>query len=121
MAQPVWVDGGQFRMGSATHYPEEAPVHRVSVDGFWIRPTAITNAEFRDFIDATGYVTIAERPLDPKLYPGAPRENLVAGSLVFTMTPGPVDLRHINQWWIWTPGASWRHPEGHRISQGHRA
>src|SRR5262249_58303845 len=64
------------------------------------------------FADATGYVTVAERPLDPADFPGAPAENLVPGSLVFTMTPGPVDLRHLSQWWTWTPGACWRHPEG---------
>jgi formylglycine-generating enzyme required for sulfatase activity len=99
-------------MGSASHYPEEAPVHTVTVDGFWIRSTAVTNAQFAEFVEATGYVTVAERPLDPEDYPGAPQENLVPGSLVFTMTPGPVDLTHINLWWAWTPGACWRHPEG---------
>ena len=61
---------------------------------------------------ATGYVTVAERPLDPALFPGAPAENLVPGSLVFTGTPGPVDLRHLSQWWAWTPGACWRRPYG---------
>ncbi len=99
-------------MGSASHYPEEAPVHTVSVDGFWMRSTTVTNRDFAEFVEATGYVTVAERPLDPKDFPGAPPENLVPGSLVFTMTPGPVDLTHINLWWTWTPGASWRHPEG---------
>jgi formylglycine-generating enzyme required for sulfatase activity len=112
----VRIDGGSFRMGSDDHYPEEAPVHTVSVDGFSISPTTVTNAEFTSFVDATGYVTVAERPLDPADFPGAPVENLVPGSLVFTMTQGPVDLRHINQWWTWTPGASWRHPEGPRSS-----
>jgi formylglycine-generating enzyme required for sulfatase activity len=108
----VRVDGGSFHMGSERHYPEEAPVHTVAVDGFWIRPTQVTNQQFADFVDAFGYVTVAERPLDPDDYPGAPPENLVPGSLVFTMTRGPVDLTHINQWWTWTPGACWRHPEG---------
>jgi formylglycine-generating enzyme required for sulfatase activity len=103
-------------MGSDDHYPEEAPAHQVRVDAFAISPTTVTNREFAAFVDATGYVTIAERPLDPADYPGAPLENLVAGSLVFTMTPGPVDLRHLSQWWTWTPGASWHHPEGARSS-----
>ena len=111
-AEFVWVPGGTFRMGSDAHYPEEAPVHSVTVDGFWIRPTTVTNREYAEFVDATGYVTVAERPLDPRDYPGAPPENLVPGSLVFTMTPGPVDLAHINQWWTWTPAACWNHTEG---------
>lgn len=107
-------------MGSEVHYPEESPVHSVTVDGFWLSPTTVTNTEFASFVDATGYVTVAERPLDPADFPGAPVENLVPGSLVFTMTPGPVDLRHINQWWTWTPGASWRNPEGPRSGIGDR-
>ena len=72
----------------------------------------MTVAQFTEFVDATDYTTVAERPLDPADFPGAPEENLVPGSLVFTMTPGPVDLRHLSQWWTWIPGASWRHPEG---------
>jgi formylglycine-generating enzyme len=108
----AWVPGGTFRMGSECHYPEEAPAREVTVDGFWIDRRQTTNREFAAFVEATGYVTVAERPLDPADFPGAPPENLVAGSLVFTMTPGPVDLRHMAQWWTWTPGASWKHPEG---------
>jgi formylglycine-generating enzyme required for sulfatase activity len=108
----VWVAAGAFRMGSDAHYPEEAPVHAVSVDGFWIDRFQVTNSQFAAFVEATGYVTVAERPLDPADFPGAPAENLVPGSMVFTMTHGPVDLRHLNLWWRWTPGASWRHPEG---------
>ncbi len=110
------IPAGTFRMGSDDHYPEEAPAHQVHVDGFSISPTTVTNAQFAAFTDATGYVTVAERPLDPADYPNAPAENLVPGSLVFTMTAGPVDLRHLSQWWTWTPGASWRHPEGRRSS-----
>jgi sulfatase modifying factor 1 len=101
-------------MGSDRHYPEEAPAHRVRVDGFVIGRFPVTNAEFAEFVATTGYVTVAERPLDPADYPGAPAENLAPGSMVFTPTPGPVDLRHLSQWWTWTPGASWRHPEGPR-------
>ena len=106
------IPAGSFRMGSDDHYPEEAPARRVEVDGFWIDTHPVTNRAYAEFVAATGYVTVAERPLDPTAYPGAPPENLVPGSLVFTMTRGPVDLRHINQWWTWTPGAFWRHPEG---------
>jgi formylglycine-generating enzyme len=112
----ITVPAATFRMGSDEHYPEEAPAHLVQVDGFSISPTAVTNEQFAAFVEATGYVTVAERPLDPADYPGAPAQNLVPGSLVFTMTPGPVDLRHLSQWWTWTPGASWRHPEGPRSS-----
>jgi formylglycine-generating enzyme required for sulfatase activity len=108
----AWVPGGTFRMGSEAHYPEEAPVHTVAVDGFWIDRCQVTNRQFAAFVADTGYATVAERPLDPDAFPGAPAENLVPGSLVFTPTAGPVDLRHLNLWWTWTPGASWRNPEG---------
>jgi formylglycine-generating enzyme required for sulfatase activity len=107
-------------MGSDAHYPEEAPARRVHVDGFWIDRFEVTNADFAAFVDVTGYLTVAERPLDPADYPGAPAENLVPGSMVFTPTPGPVDLRHLSQWWAWVPGASWRHPEGPRSDIGGR-
>jgi sulfatase modifying factor 1 len=112
----AWIPAGTFVMGSDDHYPEEAPAHRVTVDGFWIDVCETTNREFGAFVEATGYVTVAERPLDPADFPGAPAENLVPGSMVFTTTPGPVDLRHLSQWWTWTPGACWRHPEGPRSS-----
>ena len=108
----VSIPGGTFRMGSDHHYREEAPVHTVEVDGFSVRATTVTNSDYAAFVAATGYTTVAERPLDPAAYPGAPPENLVPGALVFTMTAGPVDLRHISQWWIWTPGACWHRPEG---------
>ncbi len=110
----VWFPGGTFRMGSDDHYTEEAPVHRVTLDGSWMDRTTVTNRDFQTFVDATGYVTVAERSPNPEDHPGAPAENLVAGSLVFRKTPGPVDLRHLSQWWVWTPGASWRHPGGPR-------
>ena len=108
----VWVPGGTFRMGSEDHYPEEAPVHSVSVDGFWMDKFQVTNAQFAMFVRDTGYVTMAERPPDAELYPDAPEENLVPGSLVFQMTEGPVNLRYVDQWWAWTPGACWRRPGG---------
>jgi formylglycine-generating enzyme len=106
------IPAGTFRMGSNDHYPEEAPARTVVVDEFRIDRLQVTNREFAGFVDATGYVTVAERPLDPADFPGAPPENLAPGSLVFTMTPGPVDLRHLSQWWTWTPGACWRRPDG---------
>jgi formylglycine-generating enzyme required for sulfatase activity len=74
----------------------------------------VTNEQFAAFVADTGYLTVAERPLDPAHFPGAPPENLVPGSLVFARTPGPIDLRHLSQWWTWAPGACWRRPEGPR-------
>ena len=108
----VWIPGGTFGMGSNDHYPEEAPVHSVTVDGFWMDKYQVTNARFGHFVRKSGYVTVAERRPDPAQYPGAPPENLVPGSLVFRMTSGPVNLRYIDQWWAWTPRACWRRPEG---------
>ena len=107
-----WIPGGEFLMGSDQHYPEERPAHRVRVHGFLADATAVTNADFAAFVAATGYVTVAERPLDPALYPGAHPDALGPGSLVFRMTDGPVDTRDYRNWWTWTPGACWRHPEG---------
>ncbi|HEX3713013.1 MAG TPA: formylglycine-generating enzyme family protein [Trebonia sp.] len=108
----TWVPGGTFLMGSADFYPEEAPVRAVEVDGFWIDGQPVTVAEFRRFTAATGYVTVAERPLDPAQYPEADPALLSPGSLVFFPTSGPADLRDVSQWWRYTPGASWRHPAG---------
>ena len=93
------VEAGTFRMGSAEHYAEEAPVREVALPEFAISPYAVTNAEYAAFVAATGYSTVAERPLDPADFPGAPAANLQPGSMVFTRTRGPVDLRHLNQWW----------------------
>ena len=108
----VWIPGGTFKMGSDKHYPEEAPVHSASVDGFWMDKFQVSNAQFAMFARDTGYVTLAERPPDPELYPDAPAENLVAASLVFKMTDGPVNLRFVDLWWAWTPGACWKRPGG---------
>jgi formylglycine-generating enzyme len=108
----VFISGGVFHMGSDKHYPEEAPVHRVKVDSFWICATPVTNRQFRDFIDATGYVTFAEIPPDPAGYPGALPEMLRASSLVFMPPKGPVDLRNWSAWWTFMAGADWRHPYG---------
>ena len=120
-ADMVWIPAGTFTMGSDRHYREEAPARDVSVDGFWMSSTPTTNAQFAEFVQTTGYVTVAQRPLDPADYPGAPIENLVPGSMVFVPTSGPVDLRHLSQWWVWTPGASWRHPEGPHTTIDHRS
>ncbi|WP_188309164.1 formylglycine-generating enzyme family protein [Streptomyces sp. CBMA123] len=108
----VALPAGHFAMGSDRHYPEEAPTRSVTVDAFAIDRHQVTNAQFAAFVAATGYVTLAERPLDPAHYPGLPAELLKPGSMVFRPTPGPVDLRDLSQWWAWTPGAGWRRPEG---------
>jgi formylglycine-generating enzyme required for sulfatase activity len=99
-------------MGSVGWYPEERPVHTVVVDGFWMDEHAVTVAEFRRFVKATGYTTMAERPLDPAMYPGADPALLVPGALVFHRTSGPVDLRDYRNWWSYVPGATWDHPGG---------
>lgn len=106
------IPGGTFLMGSNDFYPEERPVHAVSVDGFWMDEHPVTNAEFRRFVKATGYVTVAERPLDPADYPGADPDLLVPGSLVFHQPQGRVSLDDYRAWWRYVPGASWIHPEG---------
>src|SRR3954469_15572661 len=106
------VPDGTFQMGAEDFYPEEGPVHRVSVDAFRIDRAPVTVAEFRRFVKATGYVTVAERPPDPADYPDADPDLLVPGSLVFRQTRGPVDTRDVRHWWHWTPGACWHAPEG---------
>lgn len=111
-ADMVWIPGRTFRMGSDDYYPEEAPVHRVSVDGFWMDRCTVTTAQFAAFVAATGYVTVAERPLNPDDYPGADPMLLLPGSLVFQQPSGPVDLRDPMQWWTYVPGANWRRPYG---------
>jgi formylglycine-generating enzyme len=108
----VWIQGGMFRMGSDRHYQEERPVHRVSVDGFWIDRYPVTNEQFARFVEATGHVTLAELPPDPADYPGAVPNMLYAGSLVFVKPPGPVDQNQIGNWWQYVRGADWRHPYG---------
>lgn len=117
----VWIPSQTATLGSDRHYPEEAPARAADVEGFWMMARAVTNSQFAEFVDATAYLTVAERPLDPADYPDAPPENLQPGSMVFTRTTGPVDLRHLNLWWTWTPGASWRHPVGPLSSIDKRA
>ena len=108
----VWIPDGSFMMGSDRHYPEEAPAHRVSVDGFWIERYPVTNARFARFVAETGYVTDAERPADPSLYPGALPDLLVPSSVVFVKPRQRVDLRNHFNWWFYVAGANWRHPAG---------
>ena len=108
----VWVEGGEFLMGSEAFYPEEGPVKRTEVGGFWIDPHPVTAGEFRRFVRETGYATLAERPLDPADYPDADPGLLVPGSLVFRKTSGPVPLNDVRSWWEYVPGAFWKKPGG---------
>ena len=117
----VWIPGGDFIMGSNRFYREERPARRASVDGFWIDPRPVTNADFGEFVRATGYLTTSERAPDPTLYPDADPLMLVPGSAVFTRPPGPVGLRDHQAWWAYVPGADWRHPEGPGSSIDERA
>jgi formylglycine-generating enzyme required for sulfatase activity len=107
----VWIPGGTFLMGSE-HFPEARPVHRVTVDGFWIDSTEVTNAAFQKFVEATGYRTVAERSPDPEQFPGVPAEKLVPFSAVFHPPAEAVALDDALRWWEPVPGADWRHPEG---------
>jgi formylglycine-generating enzyme len=106
------IEGGTFAMGSDEFYPEERPVHRVTVDGFWIDEHSVTAADYRRFVRETGYTTVAERPLDAADYPDADPELLVPGSLVFRKTSGPVELNDVRNWWEYVPGAYWKKPAG---------
>lgn len=108
----IRIAGGTFHMGSDSHYPEEAPSHRVMVDPFWIDATPVTNQEFRAFVAATGHVTVAEIAPDPRDYPGALPHMLRAGSLIFNPPMGPVDHGDWSQWWKFQFGATWRKPYG---------
>ena len=108
----VWIEPGEFAMGSEDFYPEERPVHRVAVDGFWIDARPVTAAEYRRFVRETGYVTVAERPLEPEQYPDADPALLQPGSLVFRKAPGPTPLTDIRNWWRYVPGAYWKRPGG---------
>jgi formylglycine-generating enzyme required for sulfatase activity len=118
----VWIPGGEFSMGS-DHRSESlcglpgitndaVPIHRVFVDGFWMDETEVTNAQFRKFVEETGYITVAEIKPTKEEFPDAPEQNLVAGSTVFAATSRPVPLNNFFQWWSYVPGADWRHPTG---------
>jgi formylglycine-generating enzyme len=117
----VWIPGGAFLMGSDKHYPEEAPGHKATVEGFWMDKYTVTNEQFTHFVEATGHITLAERP--PKLedYPGAKPELLQPASVVFCKAARRVDLRNHYNWWTYVPGANWRHPEGPHSSIADRA
>jgi formylglycine-generating enzyme len=109
----VWIPGGEFSMGSdEPSFDDARPWHQVYVDGFWMDQTEVTNTQFEQFTNDTHYVTIAERTPRAEDYPGAPPENLVAGSVVFTPPDRPVLLNNHYQWWGYVPGANWRHPTG---------
>ena len=118
----VWIPSGEFAMGGMgpEARADEFPVHQVKVDGFWMNETELCNADFRKFVEATGYVTTAEKKPDweemkktlPPGTPKPPEDVLVPGSLVFTPTPGKVPLNDPTQWWQWIQGADWRHPTG---------
>jgi formylglycine-generating enzyme required for sulfatase activity len=108
----AFIAGGTFLMGSDRHYPEEGPAHRVAVDDFWIDRDPVTNAEFGRFVRDSGYVTLAERLLDPALYPGVPVHLLQPCSLVFSPPRFPVDTSDWRLWWRLLPGASWHQPYG---------
>lgn len=106
----VWIPGGAFEMGSADGFPDERPVHEVVVRGLWMDVHEVTNAEFTTFVEATGYVTVAERVPDPADFPGAAPETLVPGSLVYSTPEGEVSS--VYELWKYVPGACWRAPEG---------
>jgi formylglycine-generating enzyme required for sulfatase activity len=118
----VWIPGGEFSMGAndppdmdevgMNATTDARPIHRVYVDGFFMDRTDVTNGEFAAFVKATGYVTVAERKPRAEDFPGAPPENLVAGSVVFTPPNHAVQLNDHFQWWSYVPGANWRHPLG---------
>jgi formylglycine-generating enzyme required for sulfatase activity len=112
LTEMIELPGGAFRMGSAAFYPEESPVHDVTVAPFSIERHPVTNEQFAGFVTATGYRTVAEQALDPAAYPGVTADDLMPGGLVFQPTSGPVDLREWRQWWTWVPGACWHRPFG---------
>ncbi|WP_437922228.1 formylglycine-generating enzyme family protein [Sphingobacterium sp. LRF_L2] len=110
-ANMVLIEGGGFQMGSA-NFPDAQPIHRVEVNSFYMDEHEVTNAQFASFVDATGYVTVAEQPLNPAEFPGVDPELLVPGSAVFSPPEGAVNLSNHLQWWTYVPGASWKHPRG---------
>lgn len=107
----VYIDGGSFQMGSG-QFADAQPVHRVHVSSFYMDAHEVTNDQFARFVTATHYITVAERPLNPKDYPGVPLDKLVPGSGVFTPPGHPVSLTNPMAWWSYVPGANWRHPKG---------
>lgn len=112
LSNMIPMQGGKFLMGSDKFYPEEKPIREVTVDGFWIDKFPVTNEDFREFVSETKYITVAERPLNPAVYPGITEENLAPGSMVFQKTKQRVDLKNYANWWAWIKGACWKHPHG---------
>ncbi|MSU42340.1 MAG: formylglycine-generating enzyme family protein [Pedosphaera sp.] len=114
----VWIPAGTFKMGAEEGETDERPVHAITLDGFWMDKHEVTNEQFAKFVEKAGYLTVAEKMPDPKLFPGVPLENLKAGSVVFTPPKEAIPLAELRghnaflQWWKYVPGASWRHPEG---------
>lgn len=108
----VALPGGRFKMGSDRFYREERPLREAEVAPFAIQRHEVTNAQYTAFVAATGYRTVAERPLDAKQFPTLPKEKLLPGSLVFRQPERVRDMVDLSQWWAWTPGAQWRAPEG---------
>ena len=111
----VWIPPGVFALGD-TLYPEEGPIRPVSVDGFWMDRTEVTNAQFAAFVAATGYVTVAERPVDTQRHPGLPLAMQQPGAVVFVMPTNLADGGDLRQWWQYRAGANWRHPGGPQTS-----
>ena len=109
----VWIPGGIFWMGSE-QFEDAKPIHKVYVDGFWMDKTEVTNEQFAKFVEATRYVTVAERDLDPARFPDSPPEGLKAGSHIFSAPSRTINLKKEGReaWWKFVPGACWRHPEG---------
>lgn len=112
----MWIPDGTFTMGSDSHYPEERPTHQVAVTGFWMDQYQVTNREYERFVNATGYQTVAERVPEPSLYPGAPPEALVPGSIMFRKPKGRVNLNNYFNWWKFEAGITWRTPQGNGSS-----
>jgi formylglycine-generating enzyme required for sulfatase activity len=116
----VLIKGGKFLMGSENFYPEEKPVREVTVDGFYMDKYEVTNEDYKKFVDETGYITVAERPLNPADFPGAKPEFIVPGALVFQKSKGPVNLNDYFNWWAYVPGACWKNPKGPDSSLNNR-
>ena len=111
----VWIPSGSFAFGDSV-YPEEQPIRKADVTGFWMDSTEVTNAQFAEFVKATGYVTTAEQPVNPIAHPGLPTKLLQPGAVVFI---SPAELTRggdVSQWWQYVPGANWRHPSGPKSS-----
>lgn len=114
-SEMVKIEGGTFEMGS-NNFQDAQPLHQVTVNSFYMDVHEVTNAQFEAFVKATGYVTVAERPLDPKDFPGADPALLVPGSAVFSAPKQALGLQDHLQWWEYVPDANWRHPEGPKSS-----